>query len=284
MRPAPFADSAAPIEPLVGRMDLEGFLLFPGLLGAGEVATIRAQLDPVLEATPRGRNDFEGFTTRRVYALLAHAPATAVLVEHPLLLALAARLLEPNFLLSAHLAIQIFDGETAQAWHFDDGFYRQPMPRPPCGMSAIWSLDPFNDANGATELIPGSHKWGEARPPDFEAAAVKATAPAGSLLVFPGNLTHRGGANTRAPARLAVTTQFCQPWLRQQENMMMGLGATAKALSPTVQALIGYSLHPPFMGQVDGMHPLRLIDEAFVGLRRRGVRQPLGSSSPTPVQ
>jgi hypothetical protein len=56
--------------------------------------------------------------------------------------------------------------------------------------------------------------------------------------------------------------------------MMMGIGAGATALSPTVQALIGYSLHPPFMGQVDGMDPLRLIDEGFVGLRRRGAPQP----------
>ena len=274
MRAANFADPAAPIEALGATMDRDGFLIFPGLLSADQVAGIRGELDPVLQVTPRGRNDFEGFTTKRVYALLAHAPTTALLVENPLLLALVARLLEPNLLLSAHLAIQIFDGESAQSWHFDDGFYRQPLPRPPSGVSAVWCLDAFTQDNGATELIPGSHKWGQTRPPDFEAGAVKVITPAGSLLVFPGNLTHRGGANAGAPPRLAVTTQFCQPWLRQQENMMMGLGAGAKAFSPTVQALIGYSIHPPFMGQVDGLHPLRLIDDGFVGSRRRGAPQP----------
>ena len=105
---------------------------------------------------------------------------------------------------------------------------------------------------------------------------MKAIAPAGSLLVFPGNLTHRGAANAAAAPRLGVTTQFCQPWLRQQENMIMSVGAGATALSPTVQALIGYSIHPPFLGQVDGLHPLRLIDDTFVGRRRRGLPQPLG--------
>jgi ectoine hydroxylase-related dioxygenase (phytanoyl-CoA dioxygenase family) len=172
MHAADCADPATPIEALSARMERDGFLLFRSLLGADVIATIRAQLDPVLKATPRGRNDFEGFTTKRVYALLAHAPATAILVEHPLLLELAARLLESNFLLSAHLAIEIFAGETPQSWHFDDGFYRQPLPRPPCGVSAIWSLDSFTEANGATELIPGSHKWGETRPPGFAAEAV----------------------------------------------------------------------------------------------------------------
>jgi ectoine hydroxylase-related dioxygenase (phytanoyl-CoA dioxygenase family) len=276
MRPADFADAAAPVEALGARMDAEGYLLFPALISAEEVGAIRDELDPVLAATPEGRNDFEGFRTRRAYALLAHAPLSAILVEHPLFLALAGRLLEANFLLSAHIGIQIFDGETAQSWHIDDGFYRQAMPRRANGVSAIWSLDPFTDANGATELIPGSHKWGAARPAGFEAGAVKAIAPAGSLLVFPGNLTHRGAANAAAAPRLGVTTQFCQPWLRQQENMIMSVGAGATALSPTVQALIGYSIHPPFLGQVDGLHPLRLIDDTFVGRRRRGLPQPLG--------
>ncbi|HWA64067.1 MAG TPA: phytanoyl-CoA dioxygenase family protein [Caulobacteraceae bacterium] len=278
MRPAAFADAAASIDALKARMDEEGYLLIPSVLSPDEIAAIRAELDPVLEETPRGRNDFEGFTTKRVYALLRHAPATARLVEDPILLALAARYLDANFLLSAHLAIQIFDGETAQGWHIDDGFYRQPMPRAPNGVSAIWALDAFTDDNGATELIPGSHRWGAyPAPAGFEAGAVKAIAPAGSLLVFAGNLTHRGADNRGAAPRLAVTTQFCHGWHRQQENMMVAVGEGAAAFSPRVRELIGYSIHPPFMGMVDGLHPLRLIEEArYVGLRRRGGKQPLG--------
>lgn len=277
MRAAAFSDAGERQEALAAVLDEQGYLLFPALLPGDAVAAIRGELDPVLELTPRGRNDFEGFTTKRVYALLRHAPATAVLVEHPLLLAMAGHLLESTFLLSAHLAIQIFDGETAQSWHIDDGFYRQPMPRPANGVSAIWALDDFTEVNGATELIPGSHKWGQARPPGADAGAVKAIAPAGSLLVFHGNLTHRGGANTGAPPRLAVTTQFCQGWHRQQENMMVSVGEAAALLSPRVQALLGYSIHPPFLGQVDGLHPLRLIEGSnYVGLRRRGAPQPLG--------
>src|SRR5262249_14432497 len=156
--------ASAPTGDLLKRLDEEGYLLFPALLPARDVAAIRAELDPVLEVTPRGRNDFEGFTTKRVYALLHHAPATSVLVEHPLLMAACEHYLDPNFLLTAHLAIQIFDGETAQSWHFDDGFYQQPMPRAPNGVSAIWALDAFTEDNGATELIPKSHKWGAMRP------------------------------------------------------------------------------------------------------------------------
>jgi len=34
---------------------------------------------------------------------------------------------------------------------------------------------------------------------------------------------------------------------------------TVRQLSPTVQALMGYSIHPPFMGHVDGRHPLKSL-------------------------
>jgi hypothetical protein len=27
--------------------------------------------------------------------------------------------------------------------------------------------------------------------------------------------------------------------------------------------MLGYSIHPPFIGQVDGMHPLRLVDPEY---------------------
>ena len=45
--------------------------------------------------------------------------------------------------------------------------------------------------------------------------------PAGSALVFAGSLIHRGGANSSDGLRLAITPQYCMPWLRQIENMVL---------------------------------------------------------------
>ena len=76
-----------------------------------------------------------------------------------------------------------------------------------------------------------------------------------------GTLWHRGGANQSAAPRLAITPQYCEPWLRQIENQVLAVPRDMAArYSPRVQALLGYSIHPPFMGYVDGMHPRRLID------------------------
>ena len=54
---------------------------------------------------------------------------------------------------------------------------------------------------------------------------------------------------------------YCEPWLRQIENQVLAVPRDMTArYSPRVQELLGYSIHPPFMGYVDGMHPRRLID------------------------
>ena len=102
---------------------------------------------------------------------------------------------------------------------------------------------------------------------------MKIVMPAGSVLVFTGTLYHRGGANNSSKPRLAITPQYCQPWLRQLENMVLSVPPDkARQLSPRIQALLGYSVRAPgFMGYVDGVHPKRLIDSDYEGRKSRGL-------------
>jgi ectoine hydroxylase-related dioxygenase (phytanoyl-CoA dioxygenase family) len=95
---------------------------------------------------------------------------------------------------------------------------------------------------------------------ELEGRLIDAVMPAGSALIFPGTLWHRGGGNHSKETRLAVTLQYCAPWARQQENMFLAVPAEiTRNLSPRVRALMGYSIHPPFMGHVDSMHPERRL-------------------------
>ena len=60
--------------------------------------------------------------------------------------------------------------------------------------------------------------------------------------------------------RLAVTYQYCEGWLRQQENFFLAIPpAIAAGFSPRLQELLGYSIWPPFMGMVTAHHPARDI-------------------------
>ncbi|HYV58170.1 MAG TPA: phytanoyl-CoA dioxygenase family protein [Candidatus Nitrosopolaris sp.] len=269
-------------------IDEHGFVVIPGLLSPPVLDTMRALLRPHLAADFLGRNDFEGHRTQRIYALVGLHKVFQDLVEHPRILAICDALLEPNYLLTASQAINILMGETPQAFHTDDLFYRIARPRKAVSVSTIWAVDPFITENGATQIVPGSHRWSDAtigsllQEIDFETIDAGARVPrpapplpevlrgqvrnvtmeAGSVIVFLGTLVHRGGENRSRAARLALSNQYCEPWARQQENYTLAIApAAARGMSPRVQDLLGYSIHPPFMGHVRGRHPRRLMEE-----------------------
>jgi len=256
----PISDSV--LSSRLGEIDERGYCVIENAFNDVQVQRTRRELTPWLQQKLMGRNNFEGEHSERVYALLAKAPAIAEMIEHPAVLAIVDAMLEPNYLLSAALAINVHSGETPQPWHIDDGAgdLATPKPRAPLGVSAIWALDDFTETNGATEVIPGSHRWDQDRvPADDE--GVQVCMKSGSVLVFAGSLIHRGGANTANSTRLAVTPQYCQPWLRQIENMVLAVPPeTAEKYSTRVQELLGYSvIRPGFMGYVDGRDPRKLI-------------------------
>jgi ectoine hydroxylase-related dioxygenase (phytanoyl-CoA dioxygenase family) len=89
--------------------------------------------------------------------------------------------------------------------------------------------------------------------------------PAGSLVLFAGTLLHRGGANRSESPRRAFSHQYCEPWARQQENFTLSVPRErARAMSPRLRQLLGYSIHPPFMGQLAGRHPETSLAEDYV--------------------
>ena len=189
---------------------------------------------------------------------------TALVNETPRAYPVSQAIVEPNYLLTACQVIHLLPGETEQAVHFDDGFYSIPRPRPSVSISTIWAVDDFTAENGATEVIPGSHRWDDAQLPDQDDPRLRPVVmPAGSAVIFHGTLWHRGGANRSDAPRCAISPQYCQPWARQQENMMLAVGARAARYSERIRAMLGYSIHPPFMGFVDGGHPSRLIEDGY---------------------
>lgn len=267
------------------QFDEDGYIIIDNVMSTEEISAVREALCPYLEQDITGRNDFEGLKSNRVYALLAKSPVFAEMVTHPLALAFAEADLGQSCLLSACLAINLQPGETVQPWHHDDSHMAAPMPRPSWGVSAFWAIDAMTRTNGATEVLPGSHRWGgndvmalnptisgeknvfEDRKirdvhddPAKHPKAVKATMPAGSLMLTKGTLLHRGGANQSDAPRLIVTPQYCVGWARQLENMMAAIPPQIAATLPRrAQELIGYSIHPPFMGYVDGVHPSKKL-------------------------
>ena len=256
--------AGAGIDPALVDADLacvrrDGYVILPDLLGADELADIKSAVAPLLDRS--GRNPFEGHRTQRVYSVLNKTRACDRIADNPRVLALLDRLLLPNYLLSMLQVINISPGEQGQMLHTDDAFYPLPRPRKALGAATIWAIDDFTADNGATDIIPGSHLWGDQRPDSATREPVVMSA--GSCVFFLATLWHGGGANRTAHPRLAVTAQYCEPWLRPQEAFTLSIGRdTARTVSEDIRRMLGYSIHPPFIGQVDGMHPKRLLEDS----------------------
>jgi ectoine hydroxylase-related dioxygenase (phytanoyl-CoA dioxygenase family) len=243
----------------------DGYEVIEDAIAPETIARLRAELSPYLQGRRMGRNDFEGYRSERVYSLLAKAPSVAELVEHPAVLDRVGRVLHPSYLLSAALVVNLHPGETPQGYHQDDALGAPPPPRAAQGVSTIWAVDEFTPENGATEVIPGSHRWDRVpKPEDWEALEPLGRPlllRPGSVAIFPGSLYHRSGANRSQGKRLGLTIQYCQPWLRQLENLMLATPPELAArYSTRIQELVGYSLiAETFVGYVDGRHPSKLI-------------------------
>jgi ectoine hydroxylase-related dioxygenase (phytanoyl-CoA dioxygenase family) len=241
------------------RLSSDGYVIVSGLMSDGEVEAARADLGRVLEQTPTGRNEFEGFATQRVYALFAKTRTFDRIATHPLLLDVLDRVLG-HYQLSAPVGIRIGPGEQAQMLHRDDALYPLTEPHPPVVVNTMWPLDEFTAENGATRFIPGSHGWEPGRQPTDDDPLVTATMSPGSAMFYLGSLWHGGGANRTGRPRLGVILEYVVAWLRSQENHYLAVPrATVRQLPERLQELLGYNIYPPFLGYVDGTHPRRAL-------------------------
>lgn len=254
----PYVDASA--EAVVGEMEAVGYSIVEGVLTAEEVARKRAELDALLAHTDAGSNSFLGRRTRRVYTLLAKVRCFDEMVLNPLLLTVMDRVLN-HYQLCVTTAIEIGPGEAAQTLHADDGVYPLPNLGAPLTVNSMWAIDDFTEENGATRLVPGSHRGAEKKS-GGDAATVAACMPAGSVLIYYGSVLHGGGANRTGSPRLGVVIEYAVSWIRSQENLGLCYPPSIAGGLPTrLQELMGYNLYPPFLGYVDGRHPLTLLDD-----------------------
>ena len=209
-----------------------------------------------------GKNEFEGFQTRRIFNLIARGPLFRELVINEPVLSGVEAVLGDGFLLSGTTSMHIGPGETEQLLHADDGMVSLPRPHPATMVTTMWALTEFTEDNGATRFVPRSHKNPAILPQiDDESEVVSAEMPAGSVMIFHASTWHGGGPNsTKGFERYGLSIQYVAGWCRQQQNLMLGTPRELAASYPRkLQELIGYSMYRNVMGHVDRQHPLTLL-------------------------
>jgi ectoine hydroxylase-related dioxygenase (phytanoyl-CoA dioxygenase family) len=247
------------VDDVVERMKTDGYAIVESAIPRDEALAIGTELRTLLDGVPQGRNFFEGFKTRRLYAIYGKTRMLDDITTHPLVLGALEQVLGPHFHLSGPTGIEIGPGEVEQVLHRDEDIYPLPFPRPQLVTNVMWAFDDFTKENGATRIVPGSqHELSP--PPADDPRMIYAEMPAGSVMLYIGTVWHGGGANTTDRPRLGAAIEYVVSWLRQQESLLLCVPPhVARTLPRRLRELLGYNIYPPFVGYVDGRHPERVL-------------------------
>ena len=234
-----------PIERILEILDEDAGLIIDNFLSDQNLESIKNDLKPYLNVTRNGQDEFTGFETKRVGALMARSKTCQDLALDPLINQMAESFLGPHcesYQLHFTSAIEIGPGESSQILHRDRGVWGGYIPRKiETQFSTVWAINDFTKENGATQVVPGSHKWHKDREPLPEEIAY-AEMKAGSVFIYTGSVLHGGGTNVTEQPRLGVFLHYAPSWLRQEENQYLSCPPeVAKDFSPELRSLIGYS-------------------------------------------
>jgi ectoine hydroxylase-related dioxygenase (phytanoyl-CoA dioxygenase family) len=246
------------------RMKRDGFTIVENAIDPGLVEQLRQdiwRLERELAVQPAS-NLFEGVRTTRIYNLLARGAIYQQVPVHEHVLPIVEGVLDRGCLVSSLSSIAIGPGEAAQPLHADDQLIPLPKPHVSIICNSMWALTDFTAENGATRVVPGSHRADRSPQPFGEPVeTIAAEMPAGSVMVFDGSIWHGGGANRTNERRLGLAMNYCSGWMRQQENQQLGIPLEiARTFSPRLRALAGFGLYRKLIGHIDKCSPDDLLE------------------------
>lgn len=204
------------------RLDRDGYLPLGGILSQPLLEAMRARLDALIgqEGDDAGKEVHQEAGTLRLSDLVNKDPLFDVCFTQPRLLAGIAHVLKGDLKLSSLNFRAALPGHGLQHLHADWSGAVSPGDYFVC--NSIWLLDDFTEENGATRVVPGSHRSGRtpresmgdpAQPHPRERLL---TAPAGTVVIFNSHAWHGGTLNRTEQRRRALHSYFCRRGLPQQ--------------------------------------------------------------------
>jgi ectoine hydroxylase-related dioxygenase (phytanoyl-CoA dioxygenase family) len=237
------------MEAIRRKLDADGYVIVPDVIGADELASVRKALDRALaEDEAAGHAQVYGpeRSNRRVWALLNRGEEFVRLAMNPVALGIVRDLLGFDEILLSGLSANITapggDREIGRL-HTDQDFLPEGFPYKAVS-NVTFLLDDFTEENGATIFVPGSHK--QTARPDFTVLAPPAEGrfigKAGSIAVWDGRLHHATGLNRTADQqRRGIIATFFAPYLRSQENWFETIDRRLLERHPGLGGLIGFN-------------------------------------------
>ena len=228
----------------VANIARDGYSIMHNAIEPQLLAALHDEIERLQQVRPGGDippGPFTGYVTRRWFDLLNDADIWQDVAVHPWIMQILPQVLGDGFLLSTMGTAVVGHDESAQAVHVDDSVYSFPRPHPNLVCNTMWALTDFTEATGATRVVPGSQDF-EHDPALTEAYDTEALLmPAGSIALVLGSCYHGAGANTSGEDRIALTINYCNGCMRQQENLMLGIHPSRMlSFAPELQDLLGF--------------------------------------------
>ncbi len=236
-------------------LDRDGGVIVHNMLTTEVVTRMLEELGSTTSATQVGPrtshglvNYFWGEQTKRFTRLAQRSQTFAdeVLV-HPILLGVADALLKPHcasYWMNTGQMMIVMPSGSPQYMHRDsDDWPTMNTPTTPiCQISCMFALSDFTAENGATRVVPGSHKWSDFSREATADEITQAVMPLGSGMIYTGKVLHSAGANkTKSEARFGMHMSYIYGWLTPEEASCLGVTEErAKTLTPLQQRLLGY--------------------------------------------
>jgi ectoine hydroxylase-related dioxygenase (phytanoyl-CoA dioxygenase family) len=227
-------------------LDCEGYLPLRGLLSMEQVQALRQRQAELLadEGDQAGLEVHQEAGTDRLSDLINKGTAYHVVITNPRLLAAIAHVLEYDLKLSSLNSRAALPGKGQQGLHTDWGRLETLGQYQVC--NSVWLLDDFTPDNGATRVVPGSHRTGKT--PGDEMADPSAPHPnevvllgqAGDVVVFNAHTWHGGTLNRTDKPRRAMHGYFTRRHQSQQLDQQKYLRQeTWEQLSPAARIVLG---------------------------------------------
>ena len=238
------ADSS--LNDILEALNRDGACILADVLSHEDIDQVLEEMGPYIENGSAGKDDFTGFQTKRIGALVARSAACRDITMHEKVLEVANGFLGPQCdRIQLHLGqiIDIMPGQKAQLLHRDRLAWGLHLPKEiEPQLNTIWALTDFNEQNGATHIVPGSQEWPLKQQAHHD-QSIQASMSKGSVLLYTGTVIHGGGANNSDAPRMGMNITYCLGWLRTEENMMLSCPPhIARDFPKELTDLLGYTM------------------------------------------
>ena len=209
------------------QLDEQGYLIFKNVLSPSDIESILSRLEELwsVEGDQAGEENYIEAGIRRLANLANKGEIFRGLYAHPHVLEVIEAVMGPDMRISMVNARDVPPQTGVRmSFHMDSDKGRVRDEKGYNAATAIWMLDEFNVANGATAFVPGSHLLGKS--PREVLTDLNASHPdeiiiegqPGDVLVFNGHCWHAGRPNQTANHRRAVLVHYLRADVPRPEN------------------------------------------------------------------